>query len=512
MARVSIRVLGQMRVEIDGANVELPKSRKTRALLAYMISARKPVRREELCDLIWPLPADPRAALRWSLTKLRNLIEVGDDPIFISSADTLRLNDQAISLDIAVLEGAYGSNFGESTTTELAEMVENLCSPFGESIEMPDNQDFQLWFRSERKRIAGMQIALCEKLLGCREVEMNLRIQTVRRMIELAPENHAFRMKLNSLIEGKVESLDITAEATARPNAQETRLVQEIRFCKTGNGTRIAWAKCGSGPAIVKAANWLNHLEFDWESPIWKHFFHYLARNNSFIRYDERGTGLSDWDVGEITPEACLRDLEAVVEASGEKQIVLLGVSQGAAFSVAFAARHPELVAGMILIGGFVTGWRNRNISAEKLAELEGLNSAVFSGWGKDNPVFRQIFTSIYVPSADREQIDWFNEMQRKSASPQNATRIRNMSGDIKYADLLGEVQAPTLVLHAEGDEVVPIRWGKEIAAGIEGARFVSLPSNNHLVLEQEEAWPVMKREIDEFLNELGLSDQLKAE
>ena len=274
---------------------------------------------------------------------------------------------------------------------------------------------------------------------------------------------------------------------------------QEIRFCTASDGVRIAWSTVGKGPPLVKAANWLNHLEFDWQSPIWRHWFAELIRDHRLIRYDERGNGLSDWDVGELSLEAFVADLEAVVDAAAVDRFVLLGISQGCAVSVAYAVRHPERVSHLILYGGYARGWKGRGTPEDK-ERRRAMQTLAAQGWGQDNPAYRQLFTSIYVPGATREEMDWFNDLQRVSASPQNAVRLMQTLGGLDVTATLPLVTTPTLVLHARQDASVPHSEGRALAAGIRGARFVTLDSENHILLAHEPAFARFLAEVRGFL------------
>jgi pimeloyl-ACP methyl ester carboxylesterase len=224
-----------------------------------------------------------------------------------------------------------------------------------------------------------------------------------------------------------------------------------------------------------------------------------LACDHRLVRYDERGNGLSDWDCDEISFEAFVRDLETVVDTLALPRFALLGISQGCAVSIAYAVRHPERVSHLILHGGYAQGFRRRG-SPELLREKEALGTLIELGWGRDNPAIHQFFTALFVPDSTPEQRLWFTEIQRVSASPANAIRIRNASSDIDVTALLGQVRTPTLVLHSTRDEVVPFSSGLELAGAIAGARFVPLESRNHLILEQEPAWPIFRDEVRRFL------------
>jgi class 3 adenylate cyclase/pimeloyl-ACP methyl ester carboxylesterase len=274
---------------------------------------------------------------------------------------------------------------------------------------------------------------------------------------------------------------------------------QQIRFCTSSDGVGIAYAVTGEGPTLVKAANWLNHLEFDWQSPIWRHVFVELSRDHELVRYDERGNGLSDWDVDDISFEAFVRDLEAVVDAAGLERFALLGMSQGCPVCIAYAVRHPERVSQLVLYGGYARGWAHRDQSDRDKGNA--MVELIRQGWGQDNPAFRQLYTSTMVPGATPEQMDWFNDLQRNTTSPENAARLRLAMGDINVESMLPEVSTPTLVLHGREDAVAPFEGGRRIAAMIPGARFVPLESANHLLLESDAAWPRFLAEIRAFLD-----------
>ena len=276
---------------------------------------------------------------------------------------------------------------------------------------------------------------------------------------------------------------------------------QDIHFCTAPDGARIAYAEVGAGPPLVKAANWLNHLEYDWRSPIWSHLLYKLAGRHRLIRYDERGNGLSDWDVDDISFEAFVRDLESVIAATGLDRFALLGISQGCAVSIVYAVRNPERVSHLILYGGFARGRRKRGASDET-AKVNALLTLMRHGWGQENPAFRQMWTSLFIPGGAAEQMQWFNDLQRITTSPENAVRLLEATADIDITDLLPHVQIPTLVLHCRDDAAQPFEEGRRMAAGIRGSRFVALEGRNHLILESEPAWSRFLSEIETFLAE----------
>lgn len=299
------------------------------------------------------------------------------------------------------------------------------------------------------------------------------------------------------------ERLTRTDSADAASTRREGK-EQEIRFCTAPDGVRLAYAVVGEGPPLVKAPNWLSHLEFEWRSPVWRHWLEELSRDHTLIRYDQRGGGLSDWDAEDVSWEAWVSDLETVVDAVGLDRFPIFGVSQGGSVAIAYAVRHPERVSHLILYGAYARGWRGRVKSAEELEEEEAVMTLMRSGWGRDNPAYRQIFASSFIPGATWEQMRWFNDLCRMSTSPENAVKFRQIAGGIDVTDLLLKVQVPTLVLHARGDLRVSFDQGRILAAGIPGARFVPLDGSNHILLENEPAWTRFLREVRAFL---GVAD-----
>jgi pimeloyl-ACP methyl ester carboxylesterase/DNA-binding CsgD family transcriptional regulator len=275
---------------------------------------------------------------------------------------------------------------------------------------------------------------------------------------------------------------------------------QSIRFCLTTDQVNLAYAITGQDYPMVKAANWLSHLEFDWQSPVWRHWWEGLSERFTLIRYDERGCGLSDWDIPEFSFDAWVRDLEAVIDTVKLDRFALLGISRGAAISIAYAVKHPEKVSHLILYGGYVQGRLKRNLTPQEVEEAEMLTKLIELGWGRDNPAFRQIYTSLFIPEGTLEQLHWFNDLQRISTSPTNAAKLVDTSNWIDICDLATQVQVPTLVLHAKNEARIPFEQGRLMASLIPNARFVPLDSKNHLLLEHEPAWQRLLSEIQQFV------------
>jgi pimeloyl-ACP methyl ester carboxylesterase len=250
---------------------------------------------------------------------------------------------------------------------------------------------------------------------------------------------------------------------------------------------------------LAKTANWLSHIEYEWDSPVWKHWVSEISQRHSLVRWDERGCGLSDWTVDELSLDAWVRDQETVVDALGLERFALLGISQGGAVAIAYAARHPERVSHLILCGAYTCGWRHRADPCEVEARTALLNLTRL-GWGQNNPAFRQLFTTRFIPDAGAAEMEWFNDLQRVSTSPENAARVMDTFSRLDVRPLLADVKVPTLVFHSQHDGVVPFDEGRLLAAGIRGSTFVPLPSRNHLLLEHEPAWPIFLRELGAFL------------
>jgi pimeloyl-ACP methyl ester carboxylesterase/DNA-binding CsgD family transcriptional regulator len=281
-----------------------------------------------------------------------------------------------------------------------------------------------------------------------------------------------------------------------------SRARQRIRFLRASDGAQIAWAEAGKGPPLLKASNWMTHLEFEWESPVWRHWLDFFTSHYRFIRYDERGCGMSDRHPPTLSLDRWAADLDEVWEAANPAgPCVLLGISQGSHACIRFAVRYPERVSKMILYGGYARGFfRRANSTAER--EYRAILEVMRIGWGKSNPTFRQLFTSRFIPEGTAEQLTWFNELCARTAEPEIAATLLEMRGNVDVADLLPQVRVPTLVIHAREDAVVPLSEGHRLAADIPGAQFVEVESKNHVLLAHEPAWQRFQDAVLEFTGE----------
>ncbi len=267
------------------------------------------------------------------------------------------------------------------------------------------------------------------------------------------------------------------------------RLQQHVRYVYASDGTRLAWAEAGTGPMVVKAANWLTHLEYEWESPVWKHWIQFFSSRYRFVRYDERGCGMSGPQTGTLSLEQWSADLGTIIDAARPSgPVTLLGISQGAATCIDYAIRHPERVSRLILYGGYARGTLRRgNPTAE--SAYQAMIDLARVAWGSDNPTFRQIYTSRFIPGGTAEHLEWWNELCRKSTTGETIAKLFEARSIVDISTRLAQLQKPALVVHSRNDEVVPVDEGRMLAGGIAGAEYVELDSRNHVLLEIEPAW-----------------------
>jgi pimeloyl-ACP methyl ester carboxylesterase len=293
-----------------------------------------------------------------------------------------------------------------------------------------------------------------------------------------------------------------SSEASAPVRAQpDRRLDQRIRFSRASDGARIAYATVGDGPPLVRAAHWITHLDYEWDTPIWRHWMEGLSRGRTLVRYDERGCGLSDQDPGEVSMEAFVKDLETVVDDLGLDRFPLMGLSQGGAVAVAYAQRHPERVSRLILVGAFVKGGRLAK-TPEKRAEYEMERELIRLGWGRDEHSFRLFFSSLFMPDVPPQLWSDFAELMRRTTSAENAVRIFDAHLEMDVRGAAAELDVPTLILHARDDQRVPFSQGVAYASLIRGSRLVPLDTRNHLMVPDEPAWARFLDEVDAFLAE----------
>ena len=287
---------------------------------------------------------------------------------------------------------------------------------------------------------------------------------------------------------------------------------QEIRFCTAFDHTRLAYAKVGHGPPLVKVGNWMSHLEYDWDSPVWQPWLENWSRFHSFYRYDPRGCGLSDWSVSDFSFDALVSDLEAVVDAAGLEQFDLFAMSQGGCVSIAYTARHPERVRKLIVYGGYLQGILSRNPTPEVLEETEVLLKLLKLSWGSEKTSYRQVFTMSLIPEGTAEQFKWFNNLQFVSTSPANAMEVQRSFNAVDVREQAKIIKVPTMIIQGKHDSAVAFELGRQTAACIPGAHFAILDSKNHILMQNEPAWNYFWNEFYRFLGVGSWVDTSKAE
>jgi len=525
---LALRFLGPLSVTRDGRAVALPKSQKTYALLAYLAVTQRPHPRERLCRLLWDRTDDPRSALRWSLSKLRAL---DDDGVVRIRADraSVVLEPAGAKVDALAVRTALSGGIDGLSLDRLRELAGEFRGEFLDDLELPDCEEFQAWRVAMREEFRTLHQRVLDALVDRLQANPETALAPARELVRLAPEIESNRARLIELLArcGRREEAEEhyvlgrkqidksgvdrhelmaawravqagAARAERVPSAYSESARQQIRFCKSADGVRIAFASVGDGPPLVKTGNWMTHLEYDWKCPLWRHLARELSSEHRLIRYDKRGNGLSDWEVPTFTLEASMGDLEAVVDAARLERFALFGMSGGCRVAAAYTARHAERVSHLLLYGGAARGWKYWNESAR--AMRLGLQAVIREGWGRDVATFRQIFSTLFMPDASPEQMQWFNELQRVSTSPENAYRITDASGGGDVQAWLGAIRTPTLVMHASEDAMVPLEEGRRLATAIPHARFAVLDSRNHLLLDDEPAFARFMHEIRNFL------------
>jgi pimeloyl-ACP methyl ester carboxylesterase/DNA-binding CsgD family transcriptional regulator len=287
----------------------------------------------------------------------------------------------------------------------------------------------------------------------------------------------------------------------SRENGSE-QMKQRIQFCTGHDGIRIAFARAGDGPPLVRTANWFTHLELDWDSAIWRHWFEALAEGRTLIRYDPRGSGLSDRSVDDFSLDAWINDLESVVNAAGLRRFPLIGLCQGGVVAAAFAARHPERVSRLILYDSYLAGAYAAGVGKGMQKQAHTLSEMIELGWGRDAGAFREVFANLLMPDATREQLRWIGELQRRSASAVNARKLWDAFNNFDIRAEAAELRTPTLVFHVKGDAMVPFEAGRRLASAIPNARFVPLEGRNHILSANEKAWRTFRTELNNFLQD----------
>lgn len=446
---ISIKMLGELQVIYDNQLLHLPASKLTRALLIYLLLNNRPQRREHLCNLLWADTKDPRGALRWSLSKLRALLN-SDIEYVVTDKDYVSINKTNLEIDVNSLSGQAALQ--HCSLNELNRLSEQLALPLLDGMDLHNYPEYQNWLTAKRQQL----VQLRHKVLD--------QIATAKRHISASQQ---------------------TGNSSAVSGRMMPTPPVNISYCSSADGTQIAYAAEGTGLSLVKPPAFLNHLQYDWHSPVWGRIYHQLSAHLKLIRYDDRGTGMSESNVSDISSSNLAEDLEAVIKASNLDKFALLGISNGAALSIDYAARHPERVSHLILFSSYAAGWRADG-DLQLRDKLDAIIALAETGWEQSNPAFRQFFSMTLVPEASQQELNWLNEYLLLAANAKNAAAIMSACADLDVRDKLQQIKVPTLVIHSLGDKTIPPLSGREIAASIPGAEFIGLNSTSHLLLERE--------------------------
>ena len=515
-----IIMLGTFSVVLDGRVVDHSQWRRRSAanlVKALALAPDRRLHREQVMEMLWPdvAPTDAAPRLHKAVHFARRAL--GADALAWMGDTLCLLPSHEVEVDVVRFESAARA------ALETGVGLDDALGLFTGEL-LPEDR-YESWTDARRNSVAHLHRQLMRvggrwlQLVAVDPTDEEAHVALIRDHVERGDRAAALSQyqQLAAVLDeelGVEPGVDAVAARQAALTLPPHRVgdvtasavlpTQDVRFCHAADSVRLAYAVEGSGPPLVKAANWLSHLEYDWESMLWRHWLLALTSRYRLLRYDERGCGLSDWDTTSFNIEAWIDDLATVVDAAGYEHFALLGVSQGAAVAVEYAARHPERVSALVLYGGYVHGHVTRARNDEELRIARLMPELAELGWGKDEPTFRQVFTARFMPEGTREQWDEFNELQRLTTSPTNAARFIRGFGVIDVTDAAQRVACPTLVVHVRGDLAPPLAEGRLLASMIPGSRFVSLEGHNHLMLATEPAWPRFVEEMNRFLAEVG--------
>jgi DNA-binding SARP family transcriptional activator/pimeloyl-ACP methyl ester carboxylesterase len=515
-----INVLGSFSVVLDGRGVDPSHWRRRSAaslVKALALAPDRRLHREQVIEMLWPEVALPDAAPRLHKAVHFARRALGADALDWMGETLSLFPTREVEVDVVRFESAARAalHSGDGVDEALELFTGEL---------LPDDR-YESWTEVRRNSVSHLHRQLMRvgdrwlQLLAADPTDEQAHVALMRAHVERGDRAAALSQyeQLTAVLAEEIgvepgdEAAAVREAALALPpqrardSATPAQLpTQDVRFCHAADLVRLAYAVEGSGPPLVKAANWLSHLEYDWESMLWRHWLLELTSRYRVLRYDERGCGLSDWNTTSFNIEAWIDDLATVVDAAGFERFPLLGISQGAAVAVEYAARHPDRVSALVLYGGYVHGRVIRARTDEELRLARLMPELAELGWGRDEPTFRQVFTARFMPEGTREQWDEFNELQRLTTSATNAARFLRGFGMIDVTDAAQRVTCPTLVVHVRGDLAPPLTEGRLLASLIPGSRFVSLEGHNHLMLANEPAWPRFVDEMNRFLAEVG--------
>jgi pimeloyl-ACP methyl ester carboxylesterase/DNA-binding SARP family transcriptional activator len=521
---VSVRLMGEFAVEIDGRVIgadRFPRRSAASLMKLLALASNRRLHREQVMDALWP-DASPQDAAN-QLHKAAHYARRAT-----GERDCVSLRNEFVTLfpgwdvvvDVHRFEAAAqaalaGGDPQAALSLRTGELLPD--HPYAAWAFQP-RQRVQLLHRELLRRcgrwadvvaldptdeqahlgVAQAFLAAGDRAGALRQIDVLERILHDELGIGLSPEAYDLRI---IALDTPVTAPAPTAAAPS-PARHASLARQIVRCCHTPDGVRLAYATSGAGPPLVKAANWLSHLDYDWASPVWSHWWRELSERHLLVRYDERGCGLSDWsvDASSFTFDAWVRDLETVVDTLGLRRFPLLGISQGGPVAIAYAVRHPERVSHLVLLGTFAQGRRRRARTREELELAETRINLVRFGWGRAEATYRQLFVARFLPEGTQEQWRDFDELQRRSTSPENAWRFLDEFANIDVTELAPKVTVPTLILCAKREPDNMFEQSRLLAAQIPGSRLIPLDSANHLLPAQDPAWPLFLAELDAFL------------
>jgi pimeloyl-ACP methyl ester carboxylesterase/DNA-binding SARP family transcriptional activator len=523
---VQVTLLGGFEMAIDGITVtpdSLGRRDPIRLAKYLALAPSRRLHREQVIDALWPDAAFDAVANR--LHKAAHYVRkaTGRPDSIVLSGDTVALFPNS---EVETDAGAFERLAIDAIASKDKELAGQAIEMYGGDLLPYDlyedwafhpRQRLQLRYR-ELLRLTGNHQRLIEvdptdedgHVGVMRALLRNGDRSGVLRQFEVLSQVLDRELGVGPSIEARsVRDLALgpkrAGDPLDDPNVSAPRsaslATQRVHFCTTTDDVRLAYASSGSGPPLVKASNWLTHLDYDWDSPVWRHWWQALSINHTLVRYDERGCGLSDWDVDSdsYSLEAWVRDLETVVDALGLERFPLLGISQGGPIAVTYAARHPERVSHVIVYGTCARATWAR-ASDERRRELAALGELIKLSWGTDQPGFRQVYDAKFLPDGPLEQWRAFDELQRRSTSPRNAHRLWKAFGTLDCSKAARELDVPTLILHAADDQVWPFDEAEELHSLIRGSQLVKLASNNHILQADEPAFSEFVLAVEGFL------------
>lgn len=522
---VLVRLMGEFSVELDGRVVDERQFRRRNAATLVKLLALQPshrMHREQVMDCLWPEVPLPDAANQ--LHKAAHYARRAT-----GAADCVSLRNEMVALfgarDLTVDVHAFDSSASSALSSGEPHAVESALAAWTGDL-LPDDP-YAPWAFQPRQRTALLRrellrragrwaelvkvdptdeeahLGVAQALLArgdragaLRQLDVIEQVLRDELGIGLSPEGFDLRM----------QALDTpaTAPEPVQPAAPRHAGLakQTVHFCRTADGVRLAYATSGNGPPLVKASNWLTHLDYDWGSPVWSHWWSALSDGQTLVRYDERGCGLSDWSVdsSSFNLNAWVHDLETVVDTLGLERFPLLGMSQGGPIAITYAARHPERVSHLVIFGTCASDtWRRASPTERR--SLVALGELIRLSWGSDQPGFMQVYDAKFLPDGPLDLWRAFDTLQRRSTSAENAYQLWRAFGYLDAAEAARNLNVPTLILHCRRDQVWSFSEAEALNALVAGSRLVALDSSNHILQADEPAFARFVQEVRAFLH-----------